>query len=314
MCELKKAPIFLEPQFFNKRWGNGELLGDFGIDLGEVDATLGEVWLVSDHPGRETLLRDDPAGRSLADIMASDGHFILGDGYEAGCSFPLIVKLLMVGGKLSVQVHPDGRSARKLQLSDRGKHEAWWILGAHPQARIYHGLKECYSSAEIAEAIHENRFQDYLRLLIPKQDDFLDIPPGTFHAGGDGLLLLEVQERCDVTLRVYDWGNKDTKLHVEEALEVGLSAQRAQSSALAVASAPFEVNGLELQAGERRSVGDQSRAELFVIARGQVHVQLGRLSWTLRAGEAMLWPALLEAGGITTALGASILQTFPMNR
>jgi mannose-6-phosphate isomerase len=45
------------------------------------------------------------------------------------------------------------------------------------------------------------------------------------HAAGNGVLLLEVQQSCDITYRVYDWDREDEQgrrreLHVEKALKV----------------------------------------------------------------------------------------------
>ncbi|MDF1667025.1 MAG: class I mannose-6-phosphate isomerase [Planctomycetota bacterium] len=308
------APLFLEPHVRPTRWGDGELLSEFGVHLGDVLPTAGEVWLASDYPGRESRIKNDPEQRNLADLMKSDGAFILGDSYKEGATFPLIIKFLMIGGRLSVQVHPDGESARQLELSDRGKHEAWWILGARPEATIYFDLNGQYEQRQLAEAIAEDRFQEFLNLFIPKANDFFDIPPGTFHAGGNGLLLLEVQERCDVTLRVYDWGNKETELHVDKALEIGMTTRRKKESPLAVAAAPFDMNRMELEPGQSEIVGERKSAEVIVVSRGNVELQFGKNQYSLKAGDTTIWPAALASGRILTKDGASILRTFPMNR
>jgi mannose-6-phosphate isomerase class I len=305
-------PIFLKPQIFDTRWGDGTLLSEFGVTMPGIGARSGEVWLLSDHPGRESPILDDPQGRHLGELMRDQGAFILGEQYSSSSAFPLIVKFLMVGGRLSVQVHPDGDSARRMQLSDRGKHEAWWIIGARPQAEIYHGLKESYEREQIVAAIRENRFQEYLKHFSPKQNDFLDIPPGTFHAGGGGLVLLEVQERCDVTLRVYDWGNKDTELHVDNAVNVGLAKEKSKGS-VSLATAPFEMNCLEVDADQIEIVGDRDIPEVIVISRGTAILETGLGERELRAGDTVLWPAQLASGKIRSLGKVSILRTFPLN-
>ena len=308
------APLFLEPHVKTTRWGDGQLLKEFGVEMSGVLPDSGEVWLVSDYPGRESRIKHDPENRNLADLMKSHGAFILGDSYEDGADFPLIIKFLMIGGRLSVQVHPDGESARQLELSDRGKHEAWWILGARPEASIYFDLNGHYEESQLSDAISEDRFQEYLNLIIPKSNDYFDIPPGTFHAGGNGLFLLEVQERCDVTLRVYDWGNKETELHVEQALEIGVSARRKKESALALSNAPFEMSCLDLRTGQTETVGDRNGVEAIVVSRGQATLQFGKKQFLLKAGDTTIWPAALKEGQISTECGASILRTFPRNR
>ena len=49
--------------------------------------------------------------------------------------------------------------------------------------------------------------------------DFIFIPAGTVHAIGKGLRLLEIQQSCDTTYRLYDWG-RDRELHVEKGIAV----------------------------------------------------------------------------------------------
>ena len=49
--------------------------------------------------------------------------------------------------------------------------------------------------------------------------DFIYIPAGTVHAIGGGLRLLEVQQSCDLTYRLYDWG-RGREVHIEKGLDV----------------------------------------------------------------------------------------------
>jgi mannose-6-phosphate isomerase len=46
-----------------------------------------------------------------------------------------------------------------------------------------------------------------------------NLPSGTCHALGAGVVVAEVQTPSDTTFRVYDWGRKGRELHVEQALE-----------------------------------------------------------------------------------------------
>ena len=52
-----------------------------------------------------------------------------------------------------------------------------------------------------------------------KAGDFVFIPAGTVHAIGGGLRLMEVQQSCDLTYRLYDWG-RDREVHIEKGLAV----------------------------------------------------------------------------------------------
>ena len=52
-----------------------------------------------------------------------------------------------------------------------------------------------------------------------KKGDFIFIPAGTVHAIGAGLRLMEVQQSCDLTYRLYDWG-RGREVHIEKGLAV----------------------------------------------------------------------------------------------
>ena len=43
----------------------------------------------------------------------------------------------------------------------------------------------------------------------PKKGDFFYIEPGTIHSAGNGLVIAEIAQICDVTYRLYDWGREN---------------------------------------------------------------------------------------------------------
>ena len=61
--------------------------------------------------------------------------------------------------------------------------------------------------------------EDFLNIVPVSKGDFIFIPAGTVHAIGKGLRLLEIQQSCDTTYRLYDWG-RDRELHVEKGIAV----------------------------------------------------------------------------------------------
>jgi mannose-6-phosphate isomerase len=46
-----------------------------------------------------------------------------------------------------------------------------------------------------------------------------NLPSGTVHALGAGVLVAEVQTPSDTTYRVYDWGRTGRELHIAQAME-----------------------------------------------------------------------------------------------
>lgn len=137
-----------------------------------------------------------------------------------GGDYPLLVKVIQANDSLSIQVHPDDDWAVKLEgPGNRGKTECWYVLDAAPDAKLVYGIKEGFSNEVLAKAISENKLEDYLDMVSVKAGDFIFIPAGTVHAIGAGLRLLEVQQSCDLTYRLYDWG-RGREVHIEKGLAV----------------------------------------------------------------------------------------------
>ncbi len=133
--------------------------------------------------------------------------------------YPLLVKIIQANDTLSVQVHPDDKTAVELEGSGaRGKTECWFVLDALPGSKLICGLKQKYSTDELSKAIEENTLQNLLNSVEVKKGDFIFIPSGTVHAIGGGLRLLEVQQSCNITYRLYDWG-RPRELHIEKGLK-----------------------------------------------------------------------------------------------
>ena len=137
-----------------------------------------------------------------------------------GGNYPLLVKIIQANENLSIQVHPDDDSAKLLEGNDAvGKTECWYVLDSEPDSQIVYGIKETSTKQELKKAIEENKLEPHLNFVKVKKGDFIFIPAGTVHAIGPGLRLLEVQQSCDLTYRLYDWG-RGREVHVEKSLQV----------------------------------------------------------------------------------------------
>lgn len=157
-----------------------------------------ELWLASTHPNG---LQED---------------------FKSACKgdHPLLVKIIQANDTLSIQVHPDDDCAVKLEGSgNRGKTECWYVLDAADDAKLVYGIKKGYTNEVLAKAIQNNDLEKYLEFVNVKKGDFIYIPAGTVHAIGSGLRLLEVQQSCDLTYRLYDWG-RGREVHIEKGLSV----------------------------------------------------------------------------------------------
>lgn len=173
-----------------------------------------------------------------------------------GGEHPLLVKIIQANDTLSIQVHPDDDWAVKLEgEGNRGKTECWYVLDAAPDAKLVYGIKEGASKEVLKNAIIDNSLENYLDFVNIKAGDFIFIPAGTVHAIGKGLRLLEVQQSCDLTYRLYDWG-RGREVHIEKGLEV---IKREEM----IPVAPFPKDGFECKYFSMKEVNVKGGWSMF---------------------------------------------------
>jgi mannose-6-phosphate isomerase len=131
---------------------------------------------------------------------------------------PLLAKYLFTSETLSVQVHPDDEQARSRGLA-RGKTECWFVTDAEPGARIGLGLRHEISPDALRRAALDGSVEQLIAWRPVARGDFFLVPPGTIHAIGAGISLLELQQNSDVTYRLYDYG-RGRDLHLDDAIAV----------------------------------------------------------------------------------------------
>ena len=136
----------------------------------------------------------------------------------------LLIKLIDSAQSLSIQVHPSDAYALKYENS-LGKTEMWIILDAKEGSHINLGFNQDVKKEEFPELIKDDSILSYLNKIYVKPGDIYLIKPGTIHAIGEGITLLEIQESSKLTYRVYDFNRKDKngnkrELHVSKAMDV----------------------------------------------------------------------------------------------
>jgi mannose-6-phosphate isomerase len=134
--------------------------------------------------------------------------------------FPLLLKFLDVHEMLSVQVHPTKANTNLLPAGETPKTEAWVVLEAETQSRIYAGLKPDTTEADLRRALTNGKVADHLACLTPKPGDAIFLRAGTVHSLGGDLVVFEIQQNSDVTFRLYDWDHIDPKTGKPRALQV----------------------------------------------------------------------------------------------
>ena len=120
-------------------------------------------------------------------------------------------------------VHPSDRQTKYIPAGESGKTEAWVVLEAEPESRIYAGLKPGATAEGLRTAISEGTVADHLAGFCPKPGDGVLVEAGTIHSLND-VVVFEAQENSDVTFRLYDWDHVDGKtgkprpLQIEQAI------------------------------------------------------------------------------------------------
>ena len=224
----KELPPFrIEPEFTARVWGFHDLRPWYDR-VAEGDP-IGEVWLTGD----DCLVATGPnAGKRLGALFSEEHDALLGTDAPVSDSplppqadSPLLIKTIFAREKLSVQVHPDDKLAQKYG-QPRGKTECWYALAAEPGAEVAVGVKPGTTLAEIREGIRAGTLEARLNMLPVAAGDMIFVDAGTVHSIWPGSILLETQQNCDLTYRMYDYG-RPRELHIEKSLEATKLATRA---------------------------------------------------------------------------------------
>ncbi len=178
----------------------------------------------------ELSIRDDDSsiiasgkdiGKRLVDVLTKED---IGPVMDRFPYFPLLIKLIDAKENLSVQVHPSDDYALKYEQSF-GKSEMWHIISADEGSGLYVGLNKDYTKSDIEKALNKGTILECLNFYKVKPGDTFLINPGTIHAIGAGVRLIEIQQNSDLTYRLYDYNRVDKngsprELHIKKALDV----------------------------------------------------------------------------------------------
>ncbi len=231
-----RRPLLLRPDNFTPPsrtpWGGRRISEELKAEAGlRWSGPVGEAWELSVEPDFPSRLAEGP---TLDEVLRADPALLGAEGPSG--STALLVKLIDAADDLSVQIHPRNDDP-ELEADESGKPESWYIIDAEPGAGLYLGFRDGVSRRDVEKAIDEQGDVDALMSFVPvSPGDLFLIGPGTPHAIGKGVLLLEPQRvapgKRGVTYRYWDWnrrydaaGQLDPEgearaLHRERALEV----------------------------------------------------------------------------------------------
>ena len=170
------------------------------------------------------------------------------------------------------------------------------MLEAPPGAGVALGLVTGASADDLFSG-DAGRIERALRIQPVAPGTVLDIAPGTVHAPGGGILLYEVQQRSDLTFRIWDWG-RPRPLHPAESRRclrpaavpwVGALPTDPGTTVVSAPGAPFTLVSIRLD-------GTEDVFALSLEAPALLSILDGSLAISLEAGPAGGPDDPLEAG------------------
>jgi mannose-6-phosphate isomerase len=178
-------PLRFEPIYQYRLWGGRHLAELLAAPL--PSGPIGEAWLLSDRDDHQSCVANGPLeGRTIRQMLEQFPEQLLGKLAGRFRRFPLLLKFLDVHEMLSVQVHPTKANTNLLPAGETAKTEAWVVLEAATESRIYAGLKPGTTEADLRRALTNGTVADHLACLTPKLDDAIFLRAGTVHSlGGD---------------------------------------------------------------------------------------------------------------------------------
>jgi mannose-6-phosphate isomerase len=185
------------------------------------DGPIGEAWILSDRGDHQSKVANGPLkGQTIGRLMGQSRAQLMGKLAPRFSRFPLLLKFLDTHEMLSVQVHPSDAYPDLIPAGETGKTEAWVVIEAEKESRIYAGLKPDTAAGDLRHSIASGTIADCMVGIVPKPGDAVFIPARTVHTLGGEVVVFGVQQNSDVTFRLYDWGHVDAKTGKPRSLQV----------------------------------------------------------------------------------------------
>ena len=319
-------PLKFIPVGKEKVWGGYALVKNFNkpFDSGKL---IGESWEIAGFADDSSVVAEGYLKNNrLYDIIETYMDEIVGDDHfkRFGNEFPLLIKLLNIQDRLSVQVHPDDETAFD-RHNCNGKTEAWYVLDADPDAVVYMGFNRDVEPNEFYERCQNETLEEVLNVMHPHKGDFFYIESGIVHCAGGGLVIAEVQELSDATYRIYDWGrehNPETarEMHLDLAFDC-INYKKydkakyyvpAQSGETHLADNKyFTVNLLHLDDSLKIHTESYESFIIYYCVEGRATALNAQNSCSISKGEWMLIPAAMKDFVLRPdEKGTSVLEMF----
>lgn len=305
-------PIKFKPILKERVWG-GVSLVKYLNKKNSGSKPIGESWEISGVQGDISVASTGfLKGNDINEIIETYLGEFVGDAiYEKfGNEFPILIKFLDIQENLSLQVHPDDKTAIERHNS-YGKTEFWYILDAEPGAKIYMGFNRDTTAKELYDKCNDDTVTELLNVVNPKNGDYFFIEPGTLHAATGGILVAEIQQVSDITYRVYDWGREHNpatarEMHLDLAIDC-INYEKYQVKDGASATSPksekerdilvdcnyFKIELISLTKTQRLDSQDFNSFIIYICCEGEAQINGNGVSEKIIKGETILIPAYM---------------------
>jgi len=323
ILQVPLYPLRFEPIYQYRLWGGRHLADLLRAPL--PSGPVGEAWLLSDRDDHVSQVADGLLkGQTIAQMLKQFPEQMMGKLAHRFQRFPLLLKFLDVHEMLSVQVHPTKANKNLLPAGETAKTEAWVVLQAGTQSRIYAGLKTGTTAARLRLALKNKTVVELLAGFTPKPGDAVFCRAGTVHALGD-VVVFEIQQNSDVTFRLYDWDHVDPKTGKPRALDVDKAIaciDFAKGPVGAVApvvetTAPVERERLfdcehfllwRLRGESPFTVGAPDVPRVLVCLQGGGEIEHGGAGYAVRRGDVVLLPAVIGVCSFRPRTAVNLLE------
>jgi mannose-6-phosphate isomerase len=324
MNQIPLYPLRFEPIYHYRLWGGRRLANLLSAPL-PPEGSIGEAWILSDRDDHPSLVADGPLkGTTIAQLLEQSPKQLMGRWAGSFHRFPLLLKFLDVSKTLSVQVHPSDAEIDFIPPGETGKTEAWVVLEAGRESRIYAGLKPGNTAETLRGAITNGTLEDQLMSFTPKTDDGILVRAGTVHSLSD-VVVFEVQENSDVTFRLYDWDHVDPKTGQRRSLQLdqALACIDFKQGAIGpVAPVVEKLNGHKRErlllcehfgvwrigAEAPFTVGAVDTPRVLVCIGGEGRLEHGGVNYGFARGDVLLLPAVVGACSCRPLVEVSLLE------
>ena len=311
MGKTQLYPLRFDPIYQYRLWGGRRLASLLSAPLPGV-GPIGEAWVLSDRTDHQSLVANGTLkGQTLGQVMEQFREQLMGKLSSRFRRFPLLLKFLDAHAMLSVQVHPSDAHPELIPAGDTAKTEAWVVIEAEKESRIYAGLKSVTTAGSLRKSLDDGTIADQLVCIAPKAGDAVFIPAGTVHTLGDDVMVFEVQQNSDTTFRLYDWGHIDPEtkkprpLQVDQAFaciafgasDSGLVAARVETTTPVERERLFDCPAFLLWrvlGQDRFTVGATEKPRVLVGIEGSGQITHDGTPYAVGKGDVWLLPA--EAG------------------